>query len=584
MKEKKEGTWGFIFRYGKDKKVYFYASVFLATLKVACEIIPYVMLPNIITNLIDGNKDISFYVVRLLVMLGLLILALVLKFISTSLSHKATFYCLSNIRKDMLLKLSKMSLGDIENISLGSLKNIIVERVDSIETTMAHVIPEASSSLIGSIALIIYLFVFVDYRLGFAGLISVVLGGLFASFMFIGYQKWFKNAVDKTKVLNDTAVDYINGIEVIKIFGKEKESYNKFQTAAHDGAYCFINWQKHCNLWFSIGLVLAPSILFGILPIGGLMLYNNQITLTTFIVAIVAAIAAILPLLIVMTYQDDLAKIGTIISECKVILANKELVRPDKLEKEINGYEIELKDVKFAYDEKIVVNGVNLKISEGEFIALTGPSGAGKSTLAKLIASYYDVNIGEVSIGGVNIKDIPLDIYNKYISYVGQNNYLFNMNILDNIRIAKEGATDEEIIDICKMCGCHDFIMSLENGYHTVVGSKGGHLSGGERQRITIARAMLKNAPIVILDEATAYTDPENETVIEKAISSLVKGKTLIVIAHRLSTIVNANRILVINDGKIEECGTHQELLEKKSLYEKMWNTHISYRDEVEAC
>lgn len=577
----KKGTWSFIFSHAGNKKGFLILAVFLAILKVAAEIVPYMMLPDIINNLINGNYDKNFYIVRFLIIFGFLFLGLIFKWLSTAISHATTFYALSNIRKEMLLKLSKMSIGDIENISTGSLKNIIVERVDSIEKTMAHVIPEATSCLIGAIALIVYLFAFVDYRIGLAGLVSIGIGFFFVSFMYIGSKESFENVINKTKILNDTAVDYINGIEVIKIFGKEKDSYEKFKVAAHDGAYCFIDWQKRCNLWFSIAMVVTPSILLGILPIGGFMLYNKEISMTTFIIGIIVSFAAITPIITFMSYQDDLAKIGQIVSECKIILDNKELKRPDKLEAEIKNSNISLSNVSFGYDDKTVVSDINLDINSGEFVALVGPSGAGKSTIAKLIASYYDVNSGSITLGGIDIKDIPLNEYNKYISYVGQSNYLFNLSIYDNIRIAKENATNEEIEEICKKCGCHEFISNLENGYNTIVGSNGGHLSGGERQRITIARAMLKNSPIIILDEATAYTDPENEIVIEKAISSLVKDKTLIVIAHRLSTITNADKIVVVSNGKIEEVGRQQELLDKNGLYKKMWDAHISYKDEV---
>lgn len=583
--KQQNGHWSFIFKYAKNKKLFFIFSVLLAILKVGFELMPYFLLPHVLDAFIKGNTDIQFYVIRFSIMLASLIFSLVLKSISTSLSHYATFHSLANIRKDMLDKLSKMSLGDIENISLGSLKNIIVERVDSIETTMAHIIPEVSSCLIGALTLVVYLFGFVDYRLGFASLISVGIGFFFLSFMYIGNKESFANCISKTKILNDTAVDYINGIEVIKIFGKEKDSYEKFKVACHDGAYCFIDWQKRCNLWFAIGLVIAPSVLLGILPIGSLMLMDQEITLTTFIIAIITSVAIITPLVTVMSYQDDLAKVSQIVGECKIILANRELNRPQTLNQKLSGYQISIKNATFSYSQdKVAIDHVSLDITENQFVALVGPSGAGKSTIAKLIASYYDLDSGCVLLGGVDVKEIPLAIYNQYISYVGQSNYLFDMSIMENIRLAKPTASDEEVMDICKRCGCHDFIMNLENGYQTIVGSKGGHISGGERQRITIARAMLKDAPIVILDEATAYSDPENEIIIQKAISALTKDKTLIVIAHRLSTITKADNIIVVDHGSIIQQGRHEDLLQQEGLYKRMWQSHISYKDEVETC
>ena len=220
-----------------------------------------------------------------------------------------------------------------------------------------------------------------------------------------------------------------------------------------------------------------------------------------------------------------------------------------------------------------------MTVHKGEFIALVGPSGSGKSTVARLIASLWDVSGGNISFGGVDIKDIPLDDYNDKIAYVSQDNYLFDLSVRENIRLGNQSATDQDVEDAARKCGCHDFIMSLENGYDTLVDSSGGHLSGGERQRIAIARAMLKNAEIIILDEATAYTDPENEAVIQKSVAKLVEGKTLIVIAHRLSTVKNADRLYVISEGIIEEQGTHEELLAHDGLYSKMWTAHISAKD-----
>ena len=227
-----------------------------------------------------------------------------------------------------------------------------------------------------------------------------------------------------------------------------------------------------------------------------------------------------------------------------------------------------------------VLHGINLSLPAGSYTALVGPSGSGKSTVARLIASLWDVDSGSVEIGGVNIKNLSLEEYNRRVAYVSQDNFLFDMSVRENIRLGKRDASDEEVIEIAKKSGCYDFIMSLENDFDTIVGGSGAHLSGGERQRIAIARAMMKDAPIVILDEATAYTDPENEAIIQQSVARLVKGKTLIVIAHRLSTVADADKIVVIKDGQIDSQGTHEELLKKGGLYKDMWEAHISARDE----
>jgi len=256
------------------------------------------------------------------------------------------------------------------------------------------------------------------------------------------------------------------------------------------------------------------------------------------------------------------------------------MVRPQKLTKLPQGCDIALRGVTFSYKDKEILHGIDMDIKQGQVNAFVGPSGSGKSTIARLIDSLWDVDAGSITYGGVDIREIPLQYYTSQVAYVAQDNYLFDLSVMENIRLGKEGATDEEVIEAAKACGCHEFILGLEKGYDTIVGGAGGHLSGGERQRICIARAMLKNAPVVILDEATAYTDPENEALVQQSVAKLVAGKTLIVIAHRLSTIQDADQIFVINDGRIEASGSHNELLSNCILYRKMWEAHTMAKDE----
>ena len=308
---------------------------------------------------------------------------------------------------------------------------------------------------------------------------------------------------------------------------------------------------------------------------------NGSLSPQDFVMVIILSVGLITPFVTLMSYSDDIRTMGTIFGEVRAILDAPEMVRPEEGDAPEKN-DLELKDVHFSYHpdaDSEVLHGVSMKIPEGSFAALVGPSGSGKSTIARLIASLWDVTGGSISIGGSDIRDIPQEAYADKIAFVSQDNYLFNMTVRENIRLGKPSATDEEVEEAAKMSGCHDFIMSLENGYDTLVGSSGGHLSGGERQRISIARAMLKAAPVVILDEATAYTDPENEAVIQRSVSKLTEGKTLIVIAHRLSTIVDADRIYVVKDGRIHEEGTHEELLAHHDLYEKMWNAHMEVKD-----
>ena len=323
-----------------------------------------------------------------------------------------------------------------------------------------------------------------------------------------------------------------------------------------------------------------PATFLGVLPVGLILVRNGSLSPENFITCIILSAGLISPLVLAFSYMDDILKMQTIFGEATEIIERKDMERPQRLTKMPNGSDIELKNVRFSYKDNEILHGINMEIKQGQVNAFVGPSGSGKSTIARLIDSLWDVDEGEITYGGVDIKELPLDYYTGQIAYVAQDNYLFDMTIMENIRLGKAGATDEEVISAAKASGCHEFILGLENGYETIAGGAGGHLSGGERQRICIARAMLKNAPVVILDEATAYTDPENEALVQESVAKLVQGKTLIVIAHRLSTIQDADKIFVINDGNIEAVGKHNELLTNCILYRKMWEAHTSAKDE----
>ncbi|MBP0987868.1 MAG: ABC transporter ATP-binding protein, partial [Oscillospiraceae bacterium] len=293
------------------------------------------------------------------------------------------------------------------------------------------------------------------------------------------------------------------------------------------------------------------------------------ISTADFITVIILTIGLIEPLLGIMSYSDDIAQMDTIVSEVRNIIDAPEMVRPEALEKAFCGGDIVLNDIHFSYDEKEILHGISMTVHKGEFAALVGPSSSGKSTVARLIASLWDVSSGSITLGGVDIRDIPLDDYNDRIAYVSQDNYLFDMTVRENIRLGNQTATDQEVEEAAKRCGCHEFIMGLENGYDTIVGASGGHLSGGEKQRISIARAIMKDAPIIVLDEATANVDPENEADLIKAIDALTKEKTIIMIAHRLKTVRHADRILVIDNGRIVQQGTHDALMQEDGIYRR---------------
>lgn len=577
---RKRSTFSWVLEFAGRKKSFYLASVVIAILGVAASFVPYLIIADIIRNLLEGNRDLS-YCLRMVLFMGICwIVRVVLHSTSTTLSHVATFNVLGGIRRQLCKKLSTIPLGAVLDDNSGSYKNIIVERVDSMETTLAHIVPEFTANLLLPAVMFFYLLT-IDWRMGLSNLISVVIGALFATVMMIKSQGEFEVTVQKTKYLNDTAVEYINGIEVIKAFGKTGSSYEKFVLAAKDGADCFIRWMKKCIWWQSGTFAFAPATFLGVLPVGLLLVKNGSLSPEKFVSCIILSAGLITPLMVAFSYMDDIMKMNTIFGEVTEIIERKDMERPESVTKEPVGSDIQLKDVKFSYKDNEILHGINMTIKQGQVNAFVGPSGSGKSTIARLIDSLWDVDEGSITYGGVNIKELPLSYYTDKIAYVAQDNYLFDLSIMENIRLGKSGATDEEVINAAKQSGCHDFIMRLENGYDTVVGGAGGHLSGGERQRICIARAMLKNAPVVILDEATAYTDPENEALVQKSVARLVQGKTLIVIAHRLSTIMDADRIFVINDGHVEAAGIHDELLGNCLLYRKMWEAHTMAKDDA---
>lgn len=563
---------------GKDYHGGLIRAIFSAAVGVLCGLLPYFSAAQIIIGLLSGNAEIRFYILWCGLALAGFLLRAILYSLALSMSHKATFSILKNIRERILEKLPKMPLGTVMDTSSGQMKQIIVDQVESMERPLAHLLPEMTANILGPFSILIYLFV-LDWRMALLSLVSIPVGMVFMMAVMKNYGKQYEGSVKVTQAMNSTIVEYIGGIEVIKAFNQGKNSYAKFSDRIKANASYFYHWMKNCQMPISISRALAPTTMITILPVGWLLYQGGSLSVETFITTIILSLGIAGPLLAAMDFVDSLAKVGTIVGSVDSILSGEEQhhgTTPVKL----SSSDIQVNHVSFGYHkDKEILHDISLSIPAGTMTAFVGPSGSGKSTIAKLIGGFWDVKQGSITLGGHDLKEIPLPQLYDQVAFVSQENYLFDETVRENIRMGKPSASDAEVEAVAKAAGCDGFIRSLENGYETVVGGGGAHLSGGEQQRIAIARAMLKNAPVIILDEATAYIDPENEAVIQQAVARLVEGTTVIVIAHRLSTITDANQIFVIADGRIAGSGTHQELLEHSKLYQEMWKAHIGAKD-----
>ncbi|HGA4190775.1 TPA: ABC transporter ATP-binding protein [Streptococcus agalactiae] len=581
MKQKSPAT--ILWELAKKEHSKLKTSVFIASIGVIAGIVPYIAASRILVELLKGNEDFKIYSLWLGIGLLSYILKSFLYSMALSVSHKATFNVLKDVRLRMLEKLPKMPLGEIISVPSGNFKQIMVDQVESMEKPLAHLLPEMTSNLLGSLSIFIYL-LFLDWRMALLSLVSIPVGMLFMGLVMKNYAVQYEGSVKVNREMNSAIVEYVNGIEVIKTFNQDKRSYAKYKNKVIANARYFYEWMKSCQLPVSLSKNISPTTMITVLPFGWYFYISGSLSAEVFISVIILSLGIAGPLLETINFVDGLAKIGTIANSINLILEGKEQKHSDR-EVTIQQYNIDLQNVKFGYEEeKEILHGISLNIKEGTTVAFVGPSGSGKSTLAKLIAGYWDITEGNINIGGYNLNEIPLKQLYSLTAFVSQDNFLFNESIRENIRMGNPSASDKEVEDIAKKSGCHDFIMKMEHGYDTVVGSSGSHVSGGERQRISIARAMLKNAPIVILDEATSYIDPENEVIIKQALSKLIKDKTVIIIAHRLSTITDAEQIFLIENGKLVSYGKHDELLKGCELYRNMWNAHIGTKDGGMKC
>ena len=575
MKEQRSNPMARIWEIAKPEHGRLLQSVVLAVLGVVSGIVPFVSAARIISGMISGNREWGYYLVFLIAAFVGFAFKSFLYAMGLSVSHKATFSLLGEIRRQIFAKLPRMPLGTIIDTSSGKLKQIIVDEVERMERPIAHMIPELTSNIIGAIAVWIYMMT-IDWRMGLICLISVPVGLMFFGFVAASYSADYRKSVEITQDMNASIVEYVHGIEVIKAYSQSKSSYQKFKdkVLANASFYCW--WMKKTEVCQALCYTIAPCTLITVLPIGWGMYVSGSISADVFMTSIMLSMCIVGPILAAIQFTDSSAKVSTTVATVDELLAGEEQEH-SKTPVKLVTHNIAFCDVSYAYHKgEEVLHHINLTIPEKSFTALVGPSGSGKSTIAKLVAGFWDVTEGSVTMDGKDLRSIPLEQLYDQVAYVSQDNWLFDDTILNNIRMGNTSASDEKVREVARASGCDEFITALPEGYETRVGSAGTRLSGGERQRIAIARAMLKDAPVVILDEATAYIDPENEAVIQRALTELMKDKTVIIIAHRLSTVTNADQIVLINNGTVECAGTHSELLDGSALYRKMWQAHIS--------
>mgnify|MGYP000910185325 CR=1 FL=1 len=575
---KEQSPVGRIWELGEKEHGKLITAVILAVIGAACGMAPYFAAAKIIVLLLAGENAFSAYAPWIITALAGFLVRTVLYNGALGISHRATFSILKTIRRKLLAKLPRLPLGTVMDTSSGKLKEIIVDQVDSMETTLAHLFPEMTANILTPLLTVVYLFI-LDWRLALLSLAVFPIAFFFMMTVMGGYAKDNEGAVRATTEMSTTVIEYINGIEVIKAFNQGKASYTKLTDKVRANAQYYYDWMRRSQLGMSMAYAFFPAQMLTILPFGWLFYTHGTLTAEAFVTVIILALGMAAPIVAAFNFVDTLALVGTTVSQVDEILKAEEQEHGTQ-SVEFADHGIEVSGVSFGYhDDKEILHDVTLSIPQNGMTALVGPSGSGKSTLAKLIAGFWDVKDGKITMGGHDLREIPLGELYDQVAFVSQDNYLFDDTVRENIRMGRISVTDAEVEEAAHNAGCDSFIGDLEKGFDTLVGGGGAHLSGGERQRIAIARAMLKDAPIIILDEATAYIDPENEAVIQRAVAKLVENKTVIVIAHRLSTVTGADNIAVVKDGRIEAQGRHGELLENCALYREMWQAHIGAKD-----
>ena len=586
--EKKESPIGVLWGWGKPYHGKFIGSIILAVLGVACQMVPYFCVAHIVTMMLSGEQTFSRYVTAGIIALCGYLGKVLFSCLSTTISHTATYYTLRDLRENITAKLVRIPMGTILDTPSGQYKTTIVDRVEGMEPTFAHLIPEMTANVLVPIVIAVYLFL-LDWRMALLSLVTLVVGLAVMSAGMKNYPVKWEGAVKAGKLMANAIVEYIGGIEVVKAFSQSAGSYKKYSDAVNYNANYYVDWMRENQKTMSAYNAILPSVLICVLPCGFAFWLSGSLELSTFLSIVIFSLGLIGPIIAAFTFTDDLAVLGTNVEEISQLLnagnmasllqmlaasmdtANSIDDTPVMDEKGADitpkSSEIVFNKVDFSYADRKILDQVSFTIPEKTTTAIVGPSGAGKTTMCNLIARFWDVNAGKITIGGTDVRDFKLDSLMKTISMVFQSVYLFADTIENNIKFGCPDATHEQVVEAAKKACCHNFISALPDGYDTVIGEGGGTLSGGEKQRIAIARAMLKDAPIIILDEATSSVDPENKDELQRAIEALTHDKTIIMIAHRLKTVRNADQILVLDNAHIVQRGTHAELIQQKGLY-----------------
>ena len=572
-----------VFEYAGPHKKDLYIATFIVLLSVLMGVLPFVLAYQVISPLVMGNAVNTKYVcIRVIGVLICLILQAILYGWGLDVSHKAAYSTLLRLRTSLQKRFEAVPLGFIQDKGTGTIKKLFVDDVDSLEVLLAHSLPEGIANLMIPIAIYVAMF-FIDWKLALLSLASIPIS--FAAMMImysVGMKKMGPYYMAGQK-MNNTIIEYINGMEVVKVFNKDAESYERFRKDISDYRDYTLEWYKAAWPWMAIYSSLLPCTIILTLPVGAWFVLSGWSTLPNLILVLCLSLSIGMPLLKSLGFLPTMPQLNYKISALEQVLDAPEL---QQTEDAFHGKDdtITYDHVSFAYQttqpgpdgkpvviEDEVLHDISFTAKAGQKTALVGESGSGKSTLAKLLIHYYDPQKGSISIGGQKLCDMSLEALNSRISYVAQDQYLFNTSLLENIRLGRLNATDEEVVEAAKKAQCIEFLEKLPQGIHSMAGDAGKMLSGGQRQRISLARAILKDAPIVVLDEATAYADPENEEKMEAAIAELVKGKTLVVIAHKLPAIMNADQICVMDHGKLVATGRHQELIQSCPEYQKLW-------------